>query len=83
MIITAKYASTCSCCRAPIAVGTRIEWAKGAPAKHVECAPQRSAVAAVAAVHGARGHRGRKRECEECGEYAEPGTRCWETGFVH
>ena len=25
MIITAKFASTCSCCRAPISVGSRIE----------------------------------------------------------
>ncbi len=37
MIITAKFASTCSCCRAPIAVGSKIEWSKGQPARHVAC----------------------------------------------
>jgi hypothetical protein len=37
MIITAKFASTCSCCRQPIAVGSKIEWSKGSPAKHVAC----------------------------------------------
>ncbi len=38
MIITAKFASTCSCCRQPIAVGSKIEWTKGSPAKHTACA---------------------------------------------
>lgn len=38
MIITAKFASVCPCCRQPIAVGSRIEWSKGSPAKHVACA---------------------------------------------
>jgi hypothetical protein len=38
MIITAKFASTCSCCRQPIAVGSKIEWSKGSPAQHESCA---------------------------------------------
>jgi hypothetical protein len=38
MIITAKFASTCSCCRQPIAAGSKIEWSKGSPAKHQACA---------------------------------------------
>lgn len=38
MIILAKYPSTCSCCRAPISVGAKIERSKGSPAKHVACA---------------------------------------------
>jgi hypothetical protein len=38
MIITAKYASTCSCCRQPIQVGSKIEWSKGSPARHTACA---------------------------------------------
>jgi hypothetical protein len=38
MIITAKFASTCSCCRQAISVGSKIEWSKGQPARHVACA---------------------------------------------
>jgi hypothetical protein len=38
MIITAKFASICSCCRQPIVVGSKIAWSKGSPAKHVACA---------------------------------------------
>ena len=38
MTITARYASTCPCCRAPIAVGSKVEWRKGSPARHVTCA---------------------------------------------
>lgn len=49
MIINAKFASTCSCCRQPIAVGTKIEWAKGSPAKHVACAVDTAAAPVRAA----------------------------------
>jgi hypothetical protein len=38
MIITAKYPSSCACCRQPIQVGSKIEWSKGSPAKHAACA---------------------------------------------
>ena len=40
--ITAKYASTCSACHGAIAVGTKIEWTKGQPARHVECPARRT-----------------------------------------
>ncbi len=39
MIITAKFASTCPCCRSAIVAGSRVEWNKGSPARHVSCAP--------------------------------------------
>ena len=38
MIITAKFASVCPCCSNRIAVGVKVEWAKGSPARHVSCA---------------------------------------------
>jgi len=38
MIITAKYASVCPCCSQRIVPGTKVEWAKGSPAKHGACA---------------------------------------------
>ena len=37
MTITAKHASTCATCRAPITPGQRIEWAKGSPDRHTAC----------------------------------------------
>ena len=37
MIITAKFASTCPCCSAPIAVGSKVEWSKGTKARHADC----------------------------------------------
>lgn len=46
MIITAKFASTCPTCRAPIAVGAKVEWSKGARATHVAC-PAAGTVAAA------------------------------------
>jgi hypothetical protein len=44
MQITAKFSSTCSCCRQPIAAGSKIEWTKGSPAKHVACSQGTAAV---------------------------------------
>lgn len=38
MVITAKFSSVCPCCSGRIQVGSKIEWAKGTPAKHVACA---------------------------------------------
>ena len=37
MTITAKFASVCPCCGARIVPGTKVEWSKGSPAKHVGC----------------------------------------------
>ena len=54
MIITAKFASTCPCCAAPIAVGSKIEWSKGSKAVHVACAGKPGAATA----HGASSNRG-------------------------
>jgi hypothetical protein len=45
MTITARFASTCPCCRTTIAVGSAVEWSKGSPARHGVC----PAVAPVAA----------------------------------
>lgn len=38
MTITAKYAATCAACRKPIQPGQQIEWAKGTPTRHTDCA---------------------------------------------
>lgn len=37
MIVTAKFASVCPCCNARIDVGSKVEWSKGAKARHVTC----------------------------------------------
>lgn len=37
MIITAKFPSVCPCCSSRIAVGAKVEWSKGAKARHVKC----------------------------------------------
>lgn len=37
MKITARFASTCSTCRRPIAIGSMVEWSKGSNATHVVC----------------------------------------------
>jgi len=39
MTITAKYPGKCACCGLPISVGSKIEWSKGAAARHVACGP--------------------------------------------
>ncbi len=38
MIITAKFASTCPCCSAPIQIGSKVEWSRGQKAVHASCA---------------------------------------------
>jgi len=38
MTITAKFSSICPCCSVRIAVGSKVEWSKGSPARHVACA---------------------------------------------
>lgn len=61
MIITAKFASTCSCCSQRIAVGSKIEWTKGTPAKHVSCsAPSAGAVPVASTVSTVRAARARR-----------------------
>lgn len=37
MTITAKFAGTCPACGRPIAVGSQIEWERGAKARHMTC----------------------------------------------
>lgn len=37
MIITAKFASVCPCCSIRIVAGSKVEWSKGSPARHVAC----------------------------------------------
>ncbi len=44
MIITAKFASVCPGCNARIDIGSKVEWTRGAKARHVGC----SSAAAVA-----------------------------------
>jgi hypothetical protein len=72
MIITAKFASTCLCCSAPIAVGNKVEWSKGSKATHVACAGKpaaasvRTAAPRSARFYGGSGAR-RPGRCWECG----------------
>lgn len=44
MIITAKFVSVCPCCSSRISVGEKVEWSKGAKARHEQCARQPGAV---------------------------------------
>ena len=37
MNITARFASSCPCCRRPIMAGSTVEWSKGSPARHTAC----------------------------------------------
>ncbi len=70
MIITAKFASTCPCCSAPIAVGAKVEWSKGSRARHVTCTAGTTAL--TAATHprssytARRSYGGRRTGCS-CG----------------
>jgi len=43
MTITARFPSTCSACHQPIALGAKIEWTKGSPARHTTCSAASSA----------------------------------------
>ena len=40
MTITAKFASSCPTCGGKIRKGEQINWERGKPAQHVQCAPQ-------------------------------------------
>jgi hypothetical protein len=46
MTITAKFASKCSACGCAIAPGSKIEWSKGSPVRHVTCTTSAAAPAA-------------------------------------
>ena len=37
MTITAKFSTICPCCSKSIAPGSKVEWTKGSPARHVTC----------------------------------------------
>jgi hypothetical protein len=52
MMITARFASTCPTCRAAIAVGSKVEWSKGSPARHAACAAGSSAAAPAGRIVG-------------------------------
>lgn len=56
MIITAKFASVCPCCSIRIVAGSKVEWSKGSPARHVACAGK-PAVAAPATARRSYGSR--------------------------
>ncbi len=72
MIITAKFAGRCACCSQPIAVGSKIEWSKGAPAQHEACAGTVTTVASrVRAPRRASYARGRWNGCA-CGAREMP-----------
>ena len=86
MIITAKFASTCPCCSARITVGSKVEWSKGSPARHVTCSAGTTAL--TAATHprsnytARRSYGGRRTGCS-CGS-VEGTTRdsdCWTCKF--
>ena len=66
MLITAKFASSCPCCRQPIQVGSKIEWSKGSPARHVACATGASTVSAARPARRQYASRGRWNGCS-CG----------------
>lgn len=48
MVITAKFASVCSCCSQRIVPGSKVEWSKGSPAKHTACSQGPAAFVAAA-----------------------------------
>ena len=74
MIITAKYASTCPCCRQSIQVGSKVEWSKGSPARHTSCGS--TPAAQITAAPARRSHARRSPDGER---YVKRGC-CWECG---
>jgi hypothetical protein len=76
MIIIAKFASTCPKCSRAIAIGSKVEWSKGAKASHVTCPAAGSVGAAAAPVarplYARRAPRGRWNGCS-CGARELPG----------
>ena len=58
MVITAKFASVCPCCSQRIVPGSKVEWAKGSPARHTACAGASGTVRpSVASVRPYRSYR--------------------------
>ena len=86
MIITAKFASTCPCCSARILVGSKVEWSKGSPARHVTCSAGVATVTSATRISFAaptsrtarRSYGGRRTGCS-CGsvEGASRDSDCW------
>jgi hypothetical protein len=77
MIIAAKYASTCPCCSARILPGSRIEWSKGSPARHLTCVAVAGPVGTVRAASPRR-HYGRASGAGSAARVA--GYSSWCTG---
>ena len=71
MTITAKFPGRCSACSGAIAVGAKIEWSKGQPARHIACASS-PARAAAPTDHQRRGTWTGCR-CGSVEEYARAG----------
>ena len=67
MIITAKYASVCPCCSIRIVAGSKVEWSKGSPARHVGCAGSTSNVVTVSRPSARRAYRTPFTRCEGWG----------------
>lgn len=70
MVITAKFASTCPCCNNRIEIGSKVEWEKGAKAKHVSCptvSPARVQATAPIARYGRRVY-----GCKSGGDCGDP-----------
>jgi hypothetical protein len=67
MIITAKFAGFCPCCNKSIAVGSKVEWSKGAKARHAACTGTTPRTAAPSTTGTYGGYRTRYTPCEGWG----------------
>ena len=68
MNITARFASSCPCCRTVIQPGTTVEWSKGAPARHTACQAAPASSAASPAPRAARRSNYRCPNPRDCGD---------------
>ena len=70
--ITAKFASDCAECDAPIQVGDKVWWARGTPARHVDCAAAnaRHDVCPACSGHGAAWNNVPCKSCDGTGSRA-------------
>jgi hypothetical protein len=76
MIISAKFSSVCPDCGQRIAVGAKVNWSRGAKARHVNCpiATEGSPSAASEAPSAVRSLVARYRSlCGPCGQLINPG----------
>jgi len=68
MIITAKFPGFCPCCNGRIEVGSKVEWSKGAKARHAACIGSTIATTSRPSTTGtSRGYRTRYTPCEGWG----------------